>query len=117
LSSTPLAIVTVTKENAMKLKLDKIEDTVQLKYRVDVSLKEALDQVYEECNKCKPKLNFTGALTQGLWEVVKALKRELAATTSGLTSEPKVEPKIEPRKRTILASQSALPNGTDAESA
>jgi hypothetical protein len=97
----------------MKLKLDKIEDTVQLKYRVDVSLKEALDQVYEECNKCKPKLNFTGALTQGLWEVVKALKRELAATTSGFTSEPKVEP----RKRTIPASQSALPNGTEPERA
>jgi hypothetical protein len=101
----------------MKLKLDKIEDTVQLKYRVDLSLKDALDEVYEECNKCKPKLNFTAALTQGLWEVVKALKRELAATTSGLTSEPKVEPKTEPKKRQLPASSSVIPNGTDTERA
>jgi hypothetical protein len=59
----------------MKLNLNTLEDTVQLKYRVAASLKDELDKLHADCKT--HKLNFTAALEQGLREVTKALRQEL----------------------------------------
>lgn len=73
----------------MKLSLQTVEPTTQLKYRVPVSLKAELDALAEQCKTAK--LDFGAALAEGLRGVAKAIRDELQ-TRAGLNVEPKAEP-------------------------
>jgi hypothetical protein len=91
----------------MKLNLPTVEDTVQLKYRIPVSLKTELDALAEQCRK--QKLDFGTALAEGLRTVMKAIRQELGVK-AGLRVEPKVEPKREPEPHVA----NLTPNGKEA---
>jgi hypothetical protein len=59
------------------MKLKEIEETDRLHYRIPVSIKTELDELAERCNKERPKIDFIGALSEGLRGVAKAIRQEL----------------------------------------
>jgi hypothetical protein len=102
----------------MKLGLKKKQKTEQLNFRIEASLKQELTELFKEC--AAKEIDTADALSKGLRQVATALRRELAEV-SDATTDVKVDGKTDAnsgaKKRSIPTSQSALPNGTDADRA
>src|SRR5215472_15296972 len=72
---TPRRFIPAHKETPMKLGLKKKERTEHLNFRIEVSLKQELIELFKECSE--KDIDTTAALTVGLRQVAKALRREL----------------------------------------
>jgi hypothetical protein len=57
------------------MRLKTIEDTDKLNWRFPLSIKQELEQLAERCKK--EKLDFIGAVSEGLRGVAKAIRQEL----------------------------------------
>jgi hypothetical protein len=94
----------------MKLGLKKKEKTEHLNFRVEVTLKQELVELFKECDE--KGIDSTAALNVGLRQIAQALRRELDEV-----SDAKTGAKAGAKKGHHPASQPAMPNGPDSDRA
>jgi hypothetical protein len=98
----------------MKLGLKKKERTEHLNFRIEASLKQELTELFKEC--AAKDIDTTAALTVGLRQVAKALRRELDEV-SDANIDAKTGANPGAKKRVLPAAQPALPNGSNTDRA
>jgi hypothetical protein len=81
------------------MRLKTIEDTDKLNWRFPLSIKQELEQLAERCKK--EKLDFIGAVSEGLRGVAKAIRQELDGKQA----------KRDPKNGDIVAPESFINGG------